>query len=134
MGIPIQRRITVKTRVTEDWKRRVASDIQESLRGLEEDLGRLDREARRVREAKHKDKADVLSRGITLEKQKRFEQREALLQRLRDIVKLESGTEVLEGSVEGPVEVREGDDWSRVMSAEVVLENGVVVSIRGASN
>lgn len=132
MGIPIQRRIAIKTRVTEDWKRRVASDVQESLKGLEEDLGRLEQEARRIRETKHRDRADALSRGIALEKQKRLEQREALLQRLRDIVKLEPGTKVLEGSVEGPVEIREGDDWSRVMSAEVVLENGIVVSIRGA--
>jgi hypothetical protein len=130
MGITIQRRIAVKTRVTETWKRRAASELQENLKSIDEDLARLDAEARRVKDMKDSKKAELMGRGLSMERQKRVEQKEALLQRLRDIVKIEIGTEVLEGAVEGPVEISEGDDWSRAISAEVVLQDGIVVSIR----
>ena len=130
MGITIQRRIAVKTRVTETWKRRAALELQENLKSIDEDLARLDAEARRIKDVKDAKKAELMGRGLSMERQKRVEQKEALLKRLRDVVKLEIGAEVLEGAVEGPVEINEGDDWSRAILAEVILEDGKVVSIR----
>ncbi|MDA8228761.1 MAG: hypothetical protein M0T74_13890 [Desulfitobacterium hafniense] len=46
--------------------------------------------------------------------------------------KLENGSEVLQGKVESFVQVQAGDDWNRLMNAEIVIEDGKVAEIRGA--
>jgi 2-keto-4-pentenoate hydratase/2-oxohepta-3-ene-1,7-dioic acid hydratase in catechol pathway len=53
-----------------------------------------------------------------------------VIRELKEIARLEPGTEIVRGTVQGTVEVRPGDDWLRLLSAEIVLEDGRVVEIR----
>lgn len=124
-GIMIKRAVTVKARMTEKLKRKMAFELQEALRRLDLELKELDLRLRPVASNKNQVQAEMEE-----ERARRLEQKAALLEKLRLLARLELGTEVVQGSLEGMVELSPGDNWERVTAAEIVLEDGVVVEIR----
>ena len=72
----------------------------------------------------------MVRQQVETERQKRLERKSQLLDRLKDVARLEPGAEIVHGTVQGPVRVKVGDDWEKALSAEVLLEDGVVVAIR----
>jgi hypothetical protein len=102
--------VTVKAVVTERLKEQLAADFQAALARL--------------------DGAPAPDELGSAERSKRLQQREQLLARMKELAKLELGTEVVQGTVEGEIEVRTGDEWGRLSGAEIVLKDGRVVAIR----
>ncbi|MEW6307781.1 MAG: YlqD family protein [Bacillota bacterium] len=122
MGITVLRNVTVKVIVTEDFKSRLASEMQEAARRLEAEASSLEAQAKKARS---EDSASLLSEAA-----QRLERRQRLLDQLKDVAKLALGAEVTQGAVQGTAEVVPGDVWAQVGEAEVVLRDGVVVEIR----
>lgn len=122
MGITVLRNVTVKVIVTEDFKSRLASEMQEAARRLEAEASALEAQAKKARP---EDSASLLSEAA-----QRLERRQRLLDQLKDVAKLALGAEVTQGAVQGTAEVVPGDVWAQVGEAEVVLRDGVVVEIR----
>jgi len=120
MPLRIKRTITIKAVVTEELKSQLGAELQSALAGVEADLARLDAQIRRSEEP-----ADVIA-----ERRRRQGQKEQLLSRLKDLARLELGSEITQGTLEGEAEVRLGDDWARLFAAEVVLRDGRVVALR----
>lgn len=134
-SLVIHRSITVKARVTEEFKLRIAKELHEAIQQIEFETQKLEFQARRMLsqlEKQNPPQAQVFRQQLEFEKQKRVEKRESLLEKLKEIADLEVGSEVVQGSVEGPYEVRIGDDWNGLLNAEILLEDGKVVEIRGA--
>ncbi|MEW6723741.1 MAG: YlqD family protein [Bacillota bacterium] len=122
--LTINRQITVKVRVTEAFRKAMAAQIQEAIKKLERETAYLETQAKRV------GNNPEVARSLGEEIQARSEKRARLTEELKELARLEPGAEVVQGSVNGPVEVRIGDDWARLMAAEIVLEDGRVVAIR----
>jgi len=133
----IRHAVTVKARVTPDLKKRLAADIQESLKRLDIEIGQLDFQHKRlVFDLRQKQESGTDSdalRQLEAEKQKRLAQRSELLQRLKEIAKLEDGTLVVQGAADAISMVEVGFDWDELARAEIVIEDGKVVGIRGGS-
>ncbi|MFZ5652236.1 MAG: YlqD family protein [Bacillota bacterium] len=121
-SITVTRPVTVKVRVTEGYKMAVSAEIREALAGLDARAKHLDFQMKRAQPADLQ-KLEVESRKI-------MESRRILADRLKEIGRLVDGQEVVHGRVESFVEVKLGDRWDRVMSAELVLQDGQVVEIR----
>jgi hypothetical protein len=113
MPLTIRRQVTVKAVVTEELKEQLAAELQSALARLEAEIGQLEAQD-----------------GVAGEIRKRRQQREQLVARMRELVRLEQGQEIVQGSVEGEVQVKAGDDWARLFAAEIVLKDGKVVAIR----
>jgi len=132
VAVFIQRPVAVKARITEALKKRLAAEMQDALRHTESELAQLEAQARRLAdsgEAMSPERQAALER-LEGERQKRVEQKDRLLNNLKDLARLELGAEITQGTVQGLVQVRAGDDWDRIFQAEIVVEDGRVVAIR----
>lgn len=131
MSIVILRPVVVKARVTEDLKKRLAADLQESIRGVEQELQQVEFQFKRAALLAAKAGANpALMEQLEHEKNRLSERKAQILEQLKEIARLEPGSEIIRGTVQGTVEVRPGDDWSKLIAAEILLEDGRVVEIR----
>ena len=142
--------VTVKVRVTERWKLRMAGELQETLRRTEQELLQLEGQLRRLQRVGEQAAGEpgageptVREQGagrdhaawrehVQNEVRRRQERRSQILGQLRQLARLEPGSEVVQGQVEGLARIRVGDRWDQVVGAELILEDGVVVEIRTA--
>ncbi len=132
-SLTITRPVLVKVRVTEKYKKSLAAEIQEAVGRLDLRLQHLDFQIRRLQaelEKQNPKEIPAVRQRYEAERQKNLEARQKLVEKLKEVGKLTPGEEVLHGRVESIVEVKVGDDWGRVMGAEIVIEDDRVVEIR----
>lgn len=127
MSLTIRRPVTVKVRVTEAFQKAMGAQLQDTVRRLDAELAQIDAQLKKS----GGDGADrALVQQLGAERQKRLERRAKVLEDMKELARLSPGAEIVQGTVEGPVEVRVGDDWNRLFSVEIVVEDGKVVEIR----
>jgi len=126
----ISRAVTVKSKVTPLLRARLGAETQKAIREVEQELERVlsEMEKRRVL-GKNDEVAGLERKARELEAQ-----RDALAAKLKDIARLSEGQEVIQGKVQGFYEVKVGDLWPEIGTAEIVLEDGRVVAIREGSS
>jgi len=128
--LSVKRTITVKAIVTEELKRQLGAELQGALAGIDAELARLRASPAEAVGAGADSVGGDRPSPMHAEIARRQGQREQVLLKLKEIARLELGSEIVHGSVEGDIEVKTGDDWSRLFSAEIVLRDGMVVAIR----
>ncbi|MEW6523438.1 MAG: YlqD family protein [Bacillota bacterium] len=125
--------VTVKAVVTEELQRRLAAEVQETLRRLETELAQVQFQLRRAvseREKSNSAELAVLVEKLEQDAVRRQEIRSQLVERLKSIARLQPGELVVQGTAEGLVEIRPGMRWEQVTSTEIIIKNGVVMDIR----
>lgn len=127
MSLTVRRPVTVKVRVTEAFQKAMGAQLQDTVRRIDGELTQLEAQ---LKKAAGDGAERTLSQQLGAERQKRLERRAKLLEDMKELARLAPGAEIVQGTVEGPVEVRVGDDWNRLFSAEIVVEDGKVVEIR----
>lgn len=125
--------VTVKAKVTEQFKQRMAAEIQEALKKTDMELQQIEFHAKRV--MAEQAKIDVqgltaLRQQIDAEKHKRLDFKNHLLEQLKDSAQLELGAEVAHGTMERMITVSVGDDLQKIMNAEILLEDGKIIAFR----
>jgi len=128
----IRTSVTVKAVVTEEWRRRLAAEAQETLRRVDSELEKLSFQLKRVlAEGEKTPSAELAALAEKLEEDrgKRQELRSQLLERLKQVARLQPGDLVVQGNTEGLVAVRPGDRWEQVVNTEIVVKDGVVVAV-----
>lgn len=132
----VKRKITVKAVVTEEYKRRLLAQLQQALQKVELSLQQLDFQGRKyLAEVENADPAQMAAFREKLERQrKRQEQiRGSLSDRLSVVRQLGVGSEHAHAVLDGFAEVKVGDNLAEKLgSAELVIEDDVIVEIRGA--
>lgn len=74
--------------------------------------------------------SDSVRERLESELRKNEQARDALLNELETVSKLDVGKELPRGVAEGNVEVNVGDDFSRLMSCEIVIKDDKIIEIR----
>lgn len=131
--INLIRPVLVKVKVTDDYKRAAAAKVQESLKRVELELQQLDFQERRLVPELEKNNPQGFAAArqrLDQERSLRQEKRRQLLDHLKGIGQLAPGTEVLFSKMESPVELKTGDEWSKVLGVEVIIQDGIVIEIR----
>lgn len=130
--IVITRPVQVRARVTDGLKKQLAAEAQEALKKTELEIQQLEFQIRRLAEMEKAGtpQAQALRQHFESEKQKRLERKSALLERIKEIARLEMGSEIVQGTVEGAAPVEVGNSWEKIVSAAILIEDGVVVEIR----
>lgn len=134
-SITITRPVIIKVKVTEEYKIKAAAETQGALAQLDARLRQFELQAQRALaevERKNPQGAAAARAQLESERQRLLEGRQGFLKRLKDLGALIPGDEVVSGQVESIIELKPGDEWAKVMGAEIVLEDGKVVQIRGA--
>ena len=132
-SLKITRPVLVKVRVTEEYKKALAAEVQEAVSRLDLRLQHLDFQSRRLLtelEKQNPQEVPAARQRLAAERQKTLETRQKLTEKLKEVGRLVSGEEVIHGQVESIVEVKTGDDWGRLMGVEIILENDRVIEIR----
>lgn len=131
--LTINRKIIVKARVTEGFKEQLIQELQEGMNKLDAELKFLEQRAKKIiTELTIKASPQVVSvrEQLEYEKQKREEARKAMAEQMKMVGTLENGKEVIQEELEGPIEVKVGDNWFDLRQREIVVEDGLIVAIR----
>lgn len=125
--------VTIKAKVTEDLKKQLAAEIQDALKKADMELQQIEFHAKRMMADQAKQDAQglvALRQQIDAEKQKRLDFKNHMVEKLKETAQLELGAEIVQGTLERIVEVSIGDDLTKVMNTEILLENGKVMAFR----
>jgi hypothetical protein len=129
----INRKITIKVRVTDVFKKQVIQELQEGIKKIDAELKFLDQRAKKMiteLTLKASPQVAAVREQLEYEKRKREETRTAMAEQIKIVGTLEQGREVIQGEIEGPLEVKVGDNWEEIMQREIVLEDGRIIAIR----
>lgn len=132
-SLKITRPVLVKVKVTEEYKKALAAEVQETIGRLDRRLQHMDFQFRRLLaelEKQNPKEVPAVRQRFEAERQKILEARQKLVEKLKEAGKLVPGEEVIHGQVESIVDLKVGDDWGRLMSVEIVIENDRVIAIR----
>jgi hypothetical protein len=125
--------VAIKAKVTEDLKTQLAAEIQDGIKKADMELQQIEFHAKRLmtEQAKQDPQGLVAIRQqVDAEKQKRFEFKNHMLEKLKETAQLEIGAEVVQGTLERLVTVNVGDDLHKLLGAEILLEDGKVIAFR----
>ncbi len=125
--------VTIKAKVTEELKNRLASEIQEGIKKADIELQQIEFHAKRVMAEQAKQDAQgliALRQQIDEEKQKRLEFKNQMMEQLKEVAVLEIGSEIVRGNLERVVTVKVGDNLNQYMGAEILLEDGIILAFR----
>ena len=123
--------VTVKAKVTEDFKAKIIADLQSRLEMVEQDLQQIEFQAKRLLSEQAKIDAQGLvqiRQQIDAEQQKRLAFKEDVTAKLKEAQELTIGTEVPQGNLEQQITVKVGDDLNAMMGAEILLEDGKIIA------
>ncbi len=125
--------VTVKSKVTETLKEQLVAEIKEAMAKIDMELQQIEFHAKRL--MTEQVRSDVqgltaLRQQIDGEKQKRLELKNHMQDKLKETSQLEIGAEIVQGTMEQLVTVQEGDDLQKLMSREILLEDGKILAIR----
>lgn len=125
--------VTIKSKVTEDLKVKLTADLQHRLDLVEQDLQQLEFQAKRLESEQAKlDLQGIiqLRQQIEQNKNQRLSIKADVAAKLKDVEKLELGSEINQGTFERSVTVKVGDDFDSLMGSEILLEDGKIVAFR----
>ena len=125
--------VTIKSKVTETLKEQLVAEIKEAMAKIDMELQQIEFHAKRL--MTEQVRSDVqgltaLRQQIDGEKQKRLELKNHMQDKLKETSQLEIGAEIVQGTMEQRVTVQEGDDLQKLMSREILLEDGKILAIR----
>lgn len=129
----IDRKIKLKTIVTAEFKQQVIQEIQEGIKQIEAEINFLDQRYKKViteLTIKASPQVQGLREQLEWEKKKREEGKTGLLEQMKRLNELQEGTEIVQGEVMGPVELKIGDDWEKINNREIILKDGIIVEIK----
>ena len=132
-SITIKCPITIKAKVTENLKKQLTNELQDNLKKTDLELQQIDFHAKRVMAEQAKQDAQglvAIRQQVEMEKQKRLDLKNHLLEKLKETSDLEIGSEIVQGTFERIVELKVGDELPQIMHSEVLLEDGKILAFR----
>lgn len=131
--INITRKIVLKQLVTENFKKKAVSDLQSALKQAEVEMEHFDKQYRKMITeftVKGLPQADELKAQYQAEKERKTAMKQQLSEQFKAAQKLELGSEIVHSIIDGPAEVKVGDNFDGLNRHEIVLEDGIVKEIR----
>ena len=133
-SLTITRPITLRVIVTEEFKQEMEAELQEAADTTQRRIDQIDFQARRVLADLQRtdlNQAMQVRQQIEAEKDRHESAKKELLERAKQVRELELGSEFPRGTLEGTVEIKEGDNlYDKLAKTEIVIKDGIVVEIR----
>ncbi|MEN6520284.1 MAG: YlqD family protein [Armatimonadota bacterium] len=130
----LKRAVTIKAIVTEEFKSNLKEELTKTLARIDTASQQLEFQLRRyVPEVAKADieQAGRLRREIEAEIQHHESMKAEVNGKLKEITGLEVGSEFVQGTIEGEVDVAVGDNLVEKMSgAEITIKDGIVQEIK----
>jgi methyltransferase-like protein len=131
----LKRAVTIKAIVTEEFKANMKEELTKTLSKVESAAAQLEYQLRRyVPEVAKTDieQAGRLRREIEGERQRHESVKAEISSRLNEITGMTIGAEFVQGTIEGEVDIKVGDNLLEKMgSSEIIIKDGIVQEIKG---
>jgi len=135
-GITVKRSIGVRVIVSEEFKAELNSELQEAATETQRRIEQMEMHSRRLlAELQRSDLSQAMQarKQIEAERQRHEALKQDIQRQLQEVDKLEIGSEYPRGTVEGVVELNQGDDLVQKLSgSQIVIKDGVIVELREA--
>lgn len=133
MSLQILRPVTIKARVTESLKARLTAELQAAIKQLDNEMAELESQVKRAQLTAtiSPQQQMQLLQLVEQERAVRAEKKAQLQEEINRVQALPLGTEVVQGTVQATATVNVGDSLDALMAAEIVVEDGKVIAIRG---
>jgi hypothetical protein len=125
--------VNLKARLTADLKERLKTEMNEALQNVSLELQQLEFQSKRLIAEQNKTDVAGLPRlyaHLESERAKREDFQKDTKEQLAHLEKLELGSEIPRGTLDGIVTVKIGDNLRKYMGAEILVEDGVIVAFR----
>jgi len=133
-GITVKRSIGVRVIVSEEFKAELNSELQEAATETQRRIEQMEMHSRRLlAELQRSDLSQAMQarKQIEAERQRHDALKQDIQRQLQEVDKLEIGSEYPRGTVEGVVELNQGDDLVQKLSgSQIVIKDGVIVELR----
>ncbi len=135
-GISVRRSIGVVVVVTEEFKLELKEELQLAGEEAQRRTDQMELQSRRLlADLQRTDLTQAMNarRQIEAERRRADAVKQDIQRQIEETEKLEVGSEFPRGTVEGVVELSEGDDLIKKLSgSQIVVKDGVIVEIREA--
>ncbi|EJY55871.1 hypothetical protein URH17368_1590 [Alicyclobacillus hesperidum URH17-3-68] len=130
----IRQPVAVKFILTEAAKQQIIAEQRRQIEQVMNELEQIEEQGKQAIEqamAQSGELAQQVRLQVENEKRVREQRREELFQQMQQFQQMELGTEIQNMTVETMVEVKPGDDWTKVLlGSEIIVRDGIVVEIR----
>jgi uncharacterized membrane protein YgaE (UPF0421/DUF939 family) len=140
MELSLQRNVTIKVIVTEEFKKYLVAELERAIKNMDGQLGNMENQGKRLVENLKKQgektvkQISAIVQQINLDKQQATLAKTDLDKKIEEAKNLKIGAEFLQGTVQGTVTVKEGDNlYKKLGGVEVLLKDGVIQEIRGVN-
>ncbi|HYF95606.1 MAG TPA: YlqD family protein [Symbiobacteriaceae bacterium] len=132
MSIQILRPVTIKAKVTEGLKVRLANELHAAMQMIDDEMQQLESQVKRAQLTAtiSAQQQMQLRQLVEQEKAKRADKKAQIHEELQAIQALPMGSEVVQGTAQSLATIDVGDDYDALVSLEVVVEDGKVIAIR----
>ncbi|GMA58887.1 YlqD protein [Alicyclobacillus sacchari] len=130
----IRQPVAVKFILTEAAKQQIIAEQRRQIEQVMNELEQIEEQGKQAIEqamAQSGELAQQVRQQVENEKRVREQRREELFQQMQQFQQMELGAEIQNMTVETTVEVKPGDDWTKVLlGSEIIVRDGTVVEIR----
>jgi len=133
-GITIIRKVLVKAIVTEEFKKKLLDELSNSTQQAETRLQQLEFEKKRISlRSGQSPKDQMAARQLEVERERLKGMHQQFTRKREEIVNLELDSEYLQGTIDSPIFISEGDSFYDLLTkTEIVIKDGNVVEIRNS--
>ena len=133
-SVTVKRSIGVQVIVTESFKAELKAELEEAAETAQRRMDQMEMQSRRVlADLQRTDLTQAMSARRQIEAEVRRHQalKQDILRQIEETEKLELGSEYARGTLEGVVDLTEGDDLIKKLSgSQIVVKDGVIVEVR----
>ncbi|MDR2007054.1 MAG: YlqD family protein [Acidaminococcales bacterium] len=125
--------VHIKARLTQDLKERLKAEMSEALKNADLDLQQMEFQEKKMIAEQARLNANELPRlyaQLDAERSKRNEFIRDTMEQMEHLERLEFGSEISRGMLDGMFTLKVGDNLRRCMGAEILLEDGVIIAFR----
>lgn len=138
MDLTLQRTATIKVIVTEEFKNYLVSELDRAIKNLDNQVQNLEEQGKRLIEnlkkqgEKTQKQVSAIVQQINLDKQQETLAKADLQKKIDEAKNLKIGSEFVQGTVNGWVEIKKGDNlYKKLGGIEIILKDGIVQEIKG---
>ncbi|MBP7497558.1 MAG: hypothetical protein KA792_07855 [Bacteroidales bacterium] len=133
--IELKRVIMVKAIVTPDFKFNLVKELEKSVNNLNLQIETIDKQSesyiKMLSDSGRIDEISVLKHKLAEEKSRIMISKNELHDKINEAKNLQLGTEFIQGPLEGPVNVKVGDNlYAKVGAAEIIVKDGIIIDIK----
>jgi len=133
-SLTVNRSIAVQVIVTEKFKEELKTELQAAADASQQRIDQMEFQSRRfLADLQRTDLSQAMSarRQIEAERNRQEALRQDIVRQLEEADKLELDSEYPRGTLQGVVELKEGDDLVQKLSAaQILIKDGLIVEVR----